>query len=381
MLAQLQDALGDEARLHVLVLRANQQRAEFAAALGRQHLGVFVGGARDDLVGDVEDALQRAIVLFELDHARAGEDFRKVHDVAEVGAAKRIDRLRIVAHRHHVAMGRGEQPHQLGLDQVGVLVLVDHDVAVGVAEAPAHVVVLLEQLGQPVEQVVVVEQSALALVGVVGGGQPHQVVAMLDEMRKVDLDLLAQLAALVARHADRFGDGALLGKAPIARAQAHPRPQQVDDVFHVGAVEDGEVRLEPDRGAELAQRQVGEGVKGAAGHRARAIAHQVLDPPQHLLRRAPGKGQQQNRARRDAAFDEPRDPVNQRASLARAGAGDHQDRSVAMSHGGELRGIEQLGVLDAEAALVNLFARGAQYDHFVGHGVTILPRRGAMSFR
>ena len=93
------------------------------------------------------------------------------------------------------------------------------------------------------------------------------------------------------------------------------------------------------------------------------------------------KVKQQNRARRNAAFDEPGDPVNQRASLARAGAGDDQDRSVAMSNGGELRGIEQLGVLDAEAALVNLFARGAQYDHFVGHGVTILPRRGAMSFR
>ena len=99
---------GDEARLGVLVLRANQQRAEFAVALREQGLGVFLGGVRDDLVGDVEDALQRAVVLFELDHARAGEELRKVQDVAEVGAAKRIDRLRVVAHRHHVAMGRGE---------------------------------------------------------------------------------------------------------------------------------------------------------------------------------------------------------------------------------------------------------------------------------
>src|SRR5208282_2511498 len=65
--------------------------------------------------------------------------------------------------------------------------------------------------------------------------------------------------------------------------------------------------------------------------------------------------------------------VDERARLARARAGDHQDRTVAMGYGGELRGIEQLGVLDAEAALVNFLARGAQYDHFVGHGVTILP--------
>ena len=32
-LAQLEDALGDKARLHVLVLRAHQQRPQFAAAL------------------------------------------------------------------------------------------------------------------------------------------------------------------------------------------------------------------------------------------------------------------------------------------------------------------------------------------------------------
>src|SRR5690348_16844317 len=117
LLAQFQDALGYETRLHMLVLRANQQRTELAAALGGKNLGVFVRGARYDFIGDVEDALQRAIVLLELDHARAGEDFlRKVHDVAKVGAAKRIDRLRVVAHRHHVAMGRGEQSHQLGLN-------------------------------------------------------------------------------------------------------------------------------------------------------------------------------------------------------------------------------------------------------------------------
>src|ERR1700688_2376388 len=57
LLAQLQDALGDEARLHVFVLGAHQQRAELAAALGGEHLGVLIGGARDDLVGDIEDAL------------------------------------------------------------------------------------------------------------------------------------------------------------------------------------------------------------------------------------------------------------------------------------------------------------------------------------
>jgi len=40
----------------VLVLRAHQVRTEAAFALGEQRLGVFLAGARDDVVGDVEDA-------------------------------------------------------------------------------------------------------------------------------------------------------------------------------------------------------------------------------------------------------------------------------------------------------------------------------------
>src|SRR5579875_3953926 len=94
LLAQLQDSLRDEARLHMLVLRAHQQRAKLAAALGEERLGVALRGARDHLVGDIEDALQRAIVLLELDDLGAGEESRKGQDVAKVRAAKRIDRLR-----------------------------------------------------------------------------------------------------------------------------------------------------------------------------------------------------------------------------------------------------------------------------------------------
>ena len=90
----------------------------------------------------------------------------------------------------------------------------------------------------------------------------------------------------------------------------------------------------------------------SAGDRAAPIADQLLGAMQHLLRRAAGEGQQQNRAGRDAALDQPRDPINQRASLARARARDHQQRALAMGHRFVLRGIEHLGVLDAEVALV-----------------------------
>ena len=191
---------------------------------------------------------------------------------------------------------------------------------------------------------------------------------MLAEMREIDLDFFFERAPLVARHADRLGDRALLRKAALARRESHPRPQQIDHVLHVGAIENREVGLEAHRRAHPAQHVVGERMEGAARDCARAISDELLCPPQHLLRGAPRERQQQDRAGRHAALDQPRDAIDQRASLARSRARHDQQRAVAMRHGGELRGIQQLGVLDFEVALIGRRGRlFAQVNYLVGH--------------
>src|ERR1700676_2076960 len=84
LLAKLQNSLRDEARLHVLVLGADQHWPKTAFALGEQGLGVLLAGPRNQIVGDVEDALQRAVIFLELDDSCARKNCREVHDVAEV---------------------------------------------------------------------------------------------------------------------------------------------------------------------------------------------------------------------------------------------------------------------------------------------------------
>ena len=109
-------------------------------------------------------------------------------------------------------------------------------------------------------------------------------------------------------------------------------------------------------------------MKGAARDGARAISDQLLCAPQHLLRGATRERQQQDRAGRHAALDQPRDAINQRASLARSRSRHDQQRAVAMRHGGKLRGIQQLGVLDFEVALIGRRRRlFAQVNYLVGH--------------
>ncbi len=93
-----------------------------------------LGRSGDDLVGGVEQRLGAAIVLFERDDARVGELSREVEDVADGGGAERVDCLSVVAD-HGEGVATGTQHRQdLGLQKVGVLILV-HEHAV---ETAAH---------------------------------------------------------------------------------------------------------------------------------------------------------------------------------------------------------------------------------------------------
>ena len=116
--------------------------------LAPQPLGDPAAVVGDHRVGGRQDRLGRAVVLLELDHARVGEVLLEVEDVADVGAAEAVDRLRVVADHREVAMADGpacvgapprvglprraaadEQLQQPVLRVVGVLVLVHEHVA------------------------------------------------------------------------------------------------------------------------------------------------------------------------------------------------------------------------------------------------------------
>ena len=106
--------------------------------------------------------MRGAVVARERDDARGRRELRRVvEDVAHGGAAERVDRLRVVAHRGEAAAVGLEREQDGRLQAVGVLVFVDQHVRV----ATAHVCCqcgLGHQL-RPVEQQVVVVEHTLAL--------------------------------------------------------------------------------------------------------------------------------------------------------------------------------------------------------------------------
>ena len=161
--AILQHGVGDPARLRHLVGHRHQPRA-FAGLVAPQVLREALGRQRDHRIRGIEDRLRRAVVARQRDHLRRRLELgREVEDVAHLGSAKGVDRLRVVAD-HREAAAVGLQRLQDGrLQPVGVLVFVDQHVIEARADRRRQ-----RRLGHrllPVQQqVVVVEHLLLLLV-------------------------------------------------------------------------------------------------------------------------------------------------------------------------------------------------------------------------
>src|SRR3546814_2486429 len=87
---------------------------------------------RDQAGSGGEDMRRRTVVALEPDDAGAREILLEAQDVADLGATPAVDRLVVVADAAEVAVALRQEAQPEVLRDVGVLVLVDQDVA----EAP-----------------------------------------------------------------------------------------------------------------------------------------------------------------------------------------------------------------------------------------------------
>ena len=85
----------------------------------------------------------------------------EIENVADIGAAPAVDRLVFVAHHADVIVRCESRPHQLVLAAVGVLILVDHDVAQAAIPGVARVLVVIEQADAFEQQIVEIERVGL----------------------------------------------------------------------------------------------------------------------------------------------------------------------------------------------------------------------------
>ena len=246
------------ARRHHIGLRQVAHGADEAHAgrFGRVFLGceqVFaeaLGGRGQHRVGDVEHGLCGAVVLLKPDDPRSGEQLGEVEDVADVRAPEGVDGLGVVAHGHDVARFPGEEPHQPGLNAVGVLILVHHDVAVAFPEplgkpfAP-RLGIAFKQILKLEQQVVVVEQPVLVAVAPVCLSDAFQRIGVGQQVLRVALEHVADGNFLVPGFAEEADDGLRLGERAVALADFEPFLALLDGGGAVRRVHDGDRAFGP----------------------------------------------------------------------------------------------------------------------------------------
>ncbi len=239
-----------------------------------------------------------------------------------------------VAHHADVLVAAGEEQDDLVLGLVGVLVLVDEDVLEPLAIALEHVGVLAEQAHDVGEQVVEVHRACLLEARLVlaedvgvfavedvgcGGGRfvgGDQLVLLqrdqrVDPARREALGIESEVADHVAGEPDRVG---LVVDGELAR---------VSEPIAVGA-QDADARR----------------VERRHPHRLDDRPDEGSDPLAHLGGGLVGERDGEDSGGMRALVDQVRDAVGEHPRLAGSGAGDDEQRAVAVHDRVELIGVE-----------------------------------------
>ena len=98
------------------------------------------------------------------------------------GPAEAVDRLGVISHGHHIVVGHRQQPNDLRLEMIRILILVDHDVTVTPGEMLGEVRTIHEKVAQANEEIVVVQELLGRLVCRVLLTQAQEIVTVLEEM-------------------------------------------------------------------------------------------------------------------------------------------------------------------------------------------------------
>ncbi len=331
------DLVGDELGLVVLGVRDVAGDDGSAAGLGPQVLGAAVLVALDDGVGGGEDRLRGAVVLFQQDRRRVLVVLLELEDVADRRAAEGVDRL--VGVTHHAQLGRGQVrvagadqlAHQRVLRVVGVLVLVDQDVAEAAPVVLGDVREGLEEVDGGHDDVVEVEGVGLA--------QPPLVhrVRLRQGLLKPVGSLVGEglfVYQLVLQVRDLGVEGL---RRELLRVQVQVPADERHQALGVGRVVDRERGREAEPLGLAAQDAHARAVEGGDPHGVGARADQALDALLHLTGGLVGEGDRQDLAGVDVpGGQQVADPVGQDPGLAGAGAGHDEQRGARVHHGGGL---------------------------------------------
>ena len=125
----------------------------------------------DQTVGGVQDRVGRAVIVFEANDFRVGEETLELKDVGRFRSAPAIDRLIVIADHADMKRCAHELLQQAHLERVGVLELVDRHACEALAELLADIIVFAQDFLGEQEQIVEIDRILRAEFVLIGDCQ------------------------------------------------------------------------------------------------------------------------------------------------------------------------------------------------------------------
>ncbi len=333
---------GRPPRLVLLVARDDPVNGTALAEIRPELLLTAFDVVADDRVRRIEDGHGGPVILVEGDNRRFGEISLEFEQVAHIGAAPAVDRLIVVADYEQVAVLLHQEPEQLILHAVRVLVFVDHDVVEALLVRGENTRMFAPQLQRHQQEVVEIEAVR----------RPQRRLIPLEHVRKMLPVLLLRCRDLLFRLRPRFPErGARVfveadGRLEQRRAECfaavrvfeHAPQQNAPVAFR----RDCECAPVADLVGVLAQHPHAEGVKGRDRDPRRPfLPDHLCDAFAHLVRRLVRERYGEDGRRRAAArCEQVRDALRDNARLAATRACQHEYRPFRLQHGFPLTRIQ-----------------------------------------
>jgi hypothetical protein len=360
-------ALADLGCLLGRVAAIEELRRRPAFPVCPEPLRVRAGRSGGDFVGEIEDRLRRAVVALKRDDSGVREVHGKIENVLGARRPKSVDCLCVVADRGQPALLLSQRTHDLHLQRVQVLVLIDQHLLEHSCQLRADDWIAGERV--PAEQQVIqIEDGELALPLAEGAKEAGDLFELvLAPRERVAEDLGKRLLGVDAARID-IEQRPLAGKPLLGRGKPLFFAKEIDQVSRVRGVEDPEPGRQPERRGVHADQSMRCRMEGAAGDASLlARSDQRSRAVEHLPGRPSRERQQQNPRRRDPAADQPRDPGTKRRRLARSRPCKHEQRPTLV------RGSRTLFLVQP---LQHLFeTSGSRQEHMFDRLTALFPRR------
>ena len=336
-LAQSLDVVADGARLLLVVPEGGDADALAHGVVGEERLAEAALVVGDEAGCRRQDVPGGAIVALEPDDDGVGEVALEAQDVVDLGAAPAVNRLVVVAHAADVGRAAGQQAQPQVLGDVGVLVLVDQDVAEPLPVVRQHVRVVAEQ-AQHLEQEVAEVGRVQLLEALLVGGVELGALA-LGEAEGLAARYLVGREAAVLPAVDQGGQ---LARWPAVLVEALALDHLPDEAQLIVGIEDREAGLQAHQLGMAAQNPDTDGVERAEPrHALDRAAHQRADPLLHLARGLVGESyREDSRGPGPSGAQDMGNACGQDAGLAGPGACEHQDVPVERFDGRALLRVE-----------------------------------------